>query len=330
MLKIAVEEAVGKHLAHDITRIVPGEFKGPAFKKGHRIEPGDVEKLLDLGKRHIYILELPPGFIHEDEAAERLGRCTAGEGIRISGPHEGKVTLEAKAPGGLLKVDESLLLSLNSLPEVIVATLRNNQVVVEGQVLGGARVIPLVVRENTVQEAEALCAGQPRVMRVLPIRPLRAGVLVTGSEVASGRIKDAFGPVVEQKLSAFGCPVLERRFVTDDIEAIRGELARFKAMQVEMILVCGGMSVDPDDLTPAAIAAVGAHVVSYGAPVLPGSMFLLAYWDGVPVMGLPGSVMMGKATAFDLVLPRVLAGEKLVKQDFCALGYGGYLTVNKP
>ncbi|HBV96713.1 MAG: hypothetical protein JL50_15965 [Peptococcaceae bacterium BICA1-7] len=322
MRKIKVQDAVGKVLCHDITRIVPGEFKGPAFRKGHVIRPEDVKPLLELGKDHIYIWDCPPHSLHENEAANRIARAVKGKGIACSDPVEGKVNFLA-LHRGLLKVDIKGLTLLNSINQVILSTLHNNSVVEEGKILAGTRVIPLIIDKGKIDQAEQLCRLQGPLLEVKEIRPLKVGLITTGNEVYHGRIEDRFSPVLKEKLTGYGCEVVFQEVLPDQVDQIRNKIREMIGKGAGLVLITGGMSVDPDDVTPSAIRESGAQVVVYGVPVLPGSMFMMAYLEGVPVMGLPACAMFFKITVFDLVLPRVLAGESLSRGDFAQMGHGG-------
>lgn len=324
MKKVPVQEAIGLVLGHDLTRVVPGQSKGVAFRRGHVIRPEDVPVLLDMGKEHVYILEVPPGHLHEEEAAVRVARALAGDGVRLTDPEEGKVNLRA-ARDGLLRVDVERLRRVNSVGEIQVATATDRRPVRAGDTVAGCRVTPLVIEESQVLAAEAIGREGP-VLQVLPYRPLRAGIVVTGSEVYKGRIADAFGPVVQTKLEALGATVVYKALSDDKADMIASHIRAAAGEGAELICVTGGMSVDPDDATPGAIRQAGARVVTYGAPVLPGSMFLLAYLGTIPVMGLPGAVMHESRTIFDYVLPRLMAGETLTKADFVEMGHGGLLS----
>ncbi len=321
MKVVPTTEAVGMMLCHDLTRIVPGEGKGPAFRRGHVVREEDIPVLLAMGKEHLYVWEVQPGMIHEEEAAERLARAGVAGGIVWGPPKEGKVTLKAKHPG-LLRVDAGKLEEINAIGQITIATLRDRSAVAEGQVLAGCKVTPLVIEERQVAAAEALGTW----IQVKPYRPLKTAIIVTGSEVFKGRIEDKFGPVVEAKVKAFGCEVVYKALSDDKAEMTVEKIREAEAHGAELILCTGGMSVDPDDATPGAIRRCGAEVVTYGAPVLPGSMFMLGYLPGhKPVMGLPGAVMFESRTIFDLVLPIVLAGEVLTKRDFIRMGHGGLI-----
>lgn len=328
--EVRTEEAVGLALAHDITRIVPGVSKGVLFRRGHVIAPEDVPALLDCGKEHVYILEAGPGEVHEEDAAIRLSRAIAAGGCDFAAPAEGRVNLLAQHDG-LLVIDRDLVDRLNEIEYVIVSSRPDRVVVRQGEVVAATRVVPLVVPEATVAAAERLAAGQQAVA-VRPFSPVTVGIVSTGSEVFKGRIPDAFGPVLRLKLEAFGAKVAGQVFTADEPEETAQAIRRWLEQGVDLILVTGGMSVDPDDRTPGAIRRAGARVVTHGTPVLPGSMFLFGYLPSpaapgreIPVMGLPGAVIYEKATVFDLILPRVLAGERLERQDFTRLGVGGLL-----
>ena len=322
MEKVRVEDAVGMVLCHDITEIVPGEFKGRAFAKGHIIEEKDIEKLLDLGKRHIYVWDLSKGYVHENDAALRMVQAAAGENITFSEVKEGKIELRA-ACDGVLKIDLEALYELNDVEEICFATIHGNKMVTKGKLLGGARVIPLAVREEMLTAFEKISAEHRPVISVRPFRPAKIGVVTTGSEIQSGRIQDKFWPVLEDKAAELGAELVGQKFPGDDPEEITKAIRGYLDQGVDMVQVTGGMSVDPDDMTPSVIRALGGEVITYGTPVLPGAMFMLSYVDGVPVVGLPGCVMYSKRTVFDLIVPRLLTGEKLSKRDFVLLAHGG-------
>jgi hypothetical protein len=322
MKTVPIEQAVGMVLCHDLTQIVPGEFKGAAFRKGHIVRDEDIPRLLDMGKRSIFVFDLDAGLVHEDDAALRIGGAAAGAGVYLTGPREGKVELVA-AEAGLLKVDSDLLRAVNRIEDVMMATLHSNTPVESGRTLAGTRVIPLVVPEERVQQVERLCASGRPVLRVLPFRRLKVGVVSTGSEVFSGRIEDRFGPVISAKVEAYSSSILRQVFVPDSREDVAAAISSLVEEGADMVAVTGGMSVDPDDVSPAGIRLAGARVVTYGAPTLPGAMFMLAYLGELPVLGLPGCVMYSRTSIFDLVLPRLLAGEVLTRGDIIDLAPGG-------
>lgn len=323
MKMIAVEQAVGKVLVHDITQIIPGRFKGRAFKKGHVIQSEDVPKLLTMGKEHIYIFDPEEGLVHEDTAALRIAQAVAGEGLRLTVPCEGRVNLHATVPG-LLKVHVPGLTAVNAVPDVVLATLHTNQQVKAGRAVAGTRIIPLVVPEERLRQVEAICRESRPLVDIKPFRAMRVGIVTTGSEVYHGRIKDEFGPVLRNKFGLLGCTVLRQELVSDDVAMTRDAILELIADGAELVAVTGGMSVDPDDRTPTSIRAAGGEVVTYGAPTFPGAMFMLARIGDVAVVGLPGCVMYARVSIFDLVVPRIVAGEEVSRDDILALGHGGY------
>ncbi|MDO5536726.1 MAG: molybdopterin-binding protein [Desulfovibrionaceae bacterium] len=326
MKTIAVEEAVGTILCQDITRIVPGEFKGPVFRKGHVVTEEDIPVLLDVGKEHLYVYEPQPGMVHENDAAWRIVRCAVGGNLHCSDPKEGRINITAECDG-LFCVDEDLLFTLNSLGEITMATQRGNIRVRKGESVAATRVTPLVIEEAALAAMEA--AVQRPILQVLPFAQPAIGIVTTGSEVEKGRIKDGFGPVLRARFEDLGCPVHGQAFTGDDAERTAEAIRKFAAEGCGMICVTGGMSVDPDDRTPLAIRLSGAEIICYGSPVYPGAMFMLAYLQGpqgpVPVLGLPGGVMFSSNSVFDVVVPRLLAGQRLEKADICRLGCGGLL-----
>ena len=321
MKKISVQDAIGHVLCHDITQIIPGEIKDRAFKKGHVIKEEDVKVLLSLGKDNIYVWEKKEGYLHENEAAKRLTKLAAGMGLEFSDVKEGKINFIAKYDG-LLKINTDLLLKVNLLDEIIIATRHNNYPVKKGDKLAGTRVIPLIIDEKKIIEAEKIANGKT-IVDVIPYNKVNVGVVTTGNEVYHGRIKDAFGPIIRKKVENYGCNVIDQKIVYDDTEKICESIKELIDKGAQMVICTGGMSVDPDDLTPSAIKKTGANIISYGAPVLPGAMFLLAYNGDIPILGLPGCVMYAKTTIFDLVLPRVLSQDKITIEDLAGYGHGG-------
>jgi len=317
------EDAVGQVLCHDITQIIRDVKKGPAFRKGHVITKEDIPVLLSLGKDNIYIWEMDESKVHEDEAAMVLYDICQSEGMRPSGVKEGKVEIIAEREG-LLKVDDGLLYRLNSLGELMIASRHGNFAVRAGDVIAGTRIIPLVIEKEKLERAREIALGNP-VFKILPFLHKKAGIVTTGNEVYYHRIEDTFTPVIEEKLAEFGVEITGREISSDDPEMEIECIRRLLDKGADMILCTGGMSVDPDDRTPFAIRDLADEVVTYGAPVLPGAMFMLAYLgrEPIPIMGLPGCVMYAKRTVFDLVLPRIMAGEVLKKADIDSLGQGG-------
>ena len=322
MKQIRIEDSVGCILSHDVTKIVPGEFKGRLFKKGHVIREEDIPKLLDIGKVHIYVWEPKKGQLHENDAAIRVKDLVLGQGCYISEEiKEGKIDFFANTQG-IVKINKDLLLKLNLLGEIIVSTIHNNTPVKKGEKIGATRVIPLIIDEKKILEAEKII--KEKIISVEEIKPKKAVLITTGNEVYKGRIKDAFLPVMKEKLEYYGSEIVKQVILPDNKEMITENILKaIEEDKVDMIICTGGMSVDPDDVTPSAIKDCNGEIVTYGAPVLPGAMFLLAYYKNIPILGVPSCAMYSKRTIFDLVLPRILADEKLSFEDIARFGNGG-------
>ena len=322
MKLIRTQDAVGQVLCHDITQIIPGVTKDAVFRKGHIIQPEDVPVLLSVGKEHIYIWENNESMLHENDAADILRALCQGAHMHATDPKEGKIELIADEYG-LLLVDVERLRAVNALGEMMIATRAGGFPVKKGDKLCGTRVIPLVIEKEKMERARQT-AGDAPLLQLVPFRPRSFGVVTTGSEVAKGLIKDAFTPVIEKKLAEYGCKMAAHAICGDDPDEITSAITQMAKAGVQMIFCTGGMSVDPDDRTPLAIRQAGAQIVSYGAPVLPGAMFLVSYLpDGRPVCGLPGCVMYAKRTIFDLVLPRLLTDMPVTAEWLAGLGHGG-------
>lgn len=326
MKEVETIHAEGQVLCHDITVIVRGVKKGVAFQKGHIVTKDDIPALLKLGKDHLYVWEKRADMYHEDEAAEILRAICMGENTLPAGePREGKIELTA-ACDGLFLVNSERLRAVNAIDEITVATRHGMTPVKAGDKLAGMRVTPLVIAKEKMERVRE-AAGDAPLLSVRPFLPMRCGIVTTGNEVFYGRIEDTFTPVVEQKLAEYGSAAVWHEKCPDDRESIVAALHRMLDAGADMLLTTGGMSVDPDDRTPAAIRAAGAEVVSYGAPVLPGAMMLVGYFTRggreIPVMGLPGCVMYARRTIFDLLLCRAAAGVRITRGDIAALGEGG-------
>lgn len=322
MQLVKTEDAVGMVLCHDITQIIKGVTKDAVFRKGHIIQPEDIPVLLSVGKDNIYVWENDDSMLHEDEAAEILCDMCMNEGMSASKPKEGKIELTAERDG-LFLVDRERLRAVNSFGRMMIATRPGGVAVKAGDKLCGTRIIPLVIEKEAMARAKAV-AGDTPLLRLAEIKPKRFGLVTTGNEVYYGRIEDTFTPVIVEKMEQFGCEMAAHEVSNDDHEKITGIINKMLADGVDMVLCTGGMSVDPDDKTPLAIKNTGANIVSYGAPVLPGAMFLLAYTaDRRPICGLPGCVMYAKRTIFDIVLPYLLADEPVTADMLAGLGNGG-------
>jgi molybdenum cofactor synthesis domain-containing protein len=320
---IRVEDAVGSKLAHDITEIRPGEFKGPAFRKGHTVCDEDICHLQKLGKNYLYLIDLEEDQIHENEAASILAKAIAGKGICWeNNPKEGKINLHAETDG-LLVVDTASLAGLNMVEEVMCATLHAHTLVKKGELVAGTRAIPLVMKRTPIERAAAIASQNGGVISIRPLRKARTGLIITGNEVYHGLIKDRFAPVLEEKIKDLGAHVVGVEFAPDDEDLIGRSINRHLKNGCDLLLLSGGMSVDPDDVTRKAIRKAGAGEMHYGAAALPGAMFLVAYLGNVPLLGIPACGLHHRVTVLDLILPRILAGEKVGKKELAFIGHGG-------
>lgn len=330
MKLIKTVDAVGSVLCHDLTQIIKGVTKDAVFRKGHVVQKEDIPVLLSIGKEHLYVWEADENMLHENDAARILCDLCKNKHMSESSVKEGKIELSADCDG-LFKVDSQRLQMVNGFGQMMIATRHGNTPVHKGDKLGGTRIIPLVIEKEKMQAVQKMCGDVP-LLQLLPYKLKKAAVIATGSEVFTGRIKDTFTPVIEEKLAEYGVNVVYKQVLSDEPKAVT-EAIKYAVEEKGAEVVCctGGMSVDPDDRTPLAIKNTGAEIISYGAPVLPGAMFLLAYYGAkrVPVMGLPGCVMYAKRTIFDLVLPRVLACDAVTAAELAALGEGG-LCLNCP
>jgi hypothetical protein len=321
---VNIENAVGYPLAHDITEIRPGEFKGPAFLKGHILKDRDLDHLRRLGKNHLYILKTENNEMHEDEAAVELANALCGSGVGWRGePREGKLALEA-TQDGLLKVDVDALFRFNMFGDVMCATRHTNTVVKRGQQVAATRAIPLVVPRRIVSSAvKAARSAQSGVVRVAPMMKPRAGVMITGDEVYYGRIHDKFEPIIRKKVAEMGGEIVDVVFLPDDDQIIADAATKLVDKGINLLISTGGMSVDPDDRSRHALQKAGVTEMVYGSPVLPGAMFMVAFMNAVPVLAIPACGMYASRTILDLILPRVLAGEKITRVEIAELGHGG-------
>ena len=325
MKLIRTEDAVGHVLCHDITQIIRGVTKDAVFRKGHIVTAEDIPVLLSVGKEHLYVWEKDENMLHENEAAQVLYEVSAGENMHPTAPKEGKIELIADIDG-LLKIDRLLLRQINSFGQMMIASRHGDTPVKKGEKLAGTRVIPLVIEKEKMEAVREMAEAR-RVFQIIPYQLKTAGVVATGSEVKKGLIQDTFTPVIVSKLAEYGIETKMTATPGDDHDAITAEILRMADAGLDMVICTGGMSVDPDDKTPLAIKNTGARIVTYGAPVLPGAMFLLSYLERgdkkVPVMGLPGCVMYAGRTIFDLMLPRIAAKDPVTADEIAALGEGG-------
>lgn len=322
MKKVRVEDAVGMVVAHDLTKIVPGEFKGARFKKGHIIEANDIKELKSIGKNHIYIMELNEETLHEDDAASKIGEAIMGENTYFYPPSEGKVNLIATKEG-ILKVKKELLYRINEIPNIVVSTLHNNSVVKKDTIIAASKVTPLVIEKKYIEAMNQLLLDDKGIIEVKPFVSKKVGIVITGTEVFNGTIKDKFAPVIKSKVEEFGAMVNEIQFAPDDLQLISNAINTCKNSHCDLIICSGGMSVDADDITPIAIEKAAEEVITYGSPVIPGAMFMLAYDQSTTFIGLPACGMFSKITIFDIILPRVFANDKITKMDIVEMSHGG-------
>lgn len=323
MRKVRVEEAVGQVLCHDMTAILDTGFKGVKFKRGHVITAEDIPAMLDMGKGHVFVWEPEADEVHEDDAAIALTDAMTGENITVSGPSEGKMQLNA-AIDGLFVLDREALKAINAVPDYTVACVPGFSPVSKGQKLCGARIVPLVTRRENVEKAVAIAKEHAPVMTVLPYKTLKVGVVITGSEVYYGRIQDAFEPILTKKLAKFGAIQLGYTKCPDDLGMIKNAINDFLARGAELILLTGGMSVDPDDLTPTAIRDTGAELITQGFPMQPGNMLTIAYLGNTALVGVPGASMHSPVTSLEVFLPRIFAGLRIEKEEVATYGEGGF------
>lgn len=320
MKKVKVQDAIGMTLCHDITAMVDG-FKGAAFKRGHVITQEDIPKLLDIGKQHVFIWEENAGEIHEEDAARRLSQMTTVDGAHYGSVSEGKVQMFADQDG-MFRVDKALLAAVNRIGDITITTLPDHYPVKAGDRLASMRIVPLVTEERQIAEAEALCAGK-QLYDLRPFKPLKVGIIITGSEIYHGRIKDKFERVARAKLAHYPAEILGVHVCDDELDMIVGAGRALLAEGAELLIFSGGMSVDPDDLTPSAIREMGAEIISYGVPSQPGNMTLVAYLDQAALLGVPGAAISRPTTIFDVLLPQIFCGDPLTKDNLIRLGEGG-------
>ncbi|MCR5002378.1 MAG: molybdopterin-binding protein [Lachnospiraceae bacterium] len=320
MKRIKVEDAVGMALCHDVTAMYPG-FKGPLFKRGHIIEEKDIEALLDIGKKTVYVGDMPYDMIHEEDCALRLAGMASVEGAHYEGPSEGKVMLISDTQG-MFKVNTELLKRINGIGDITISTLPDHYRVEKGARLASMRIIPLFTTEDVIREAEKMCREE-RLLDLYPYKEKKAGVIITGSEVYNGRTEERFEPVVRKKLAYYPGQILDIKICDDDTDMIMRAARELLDNGADLLIFTGGMSVDPDDLTPGAIKRLGADILSYGLPAQPGNMTLLAYLDGAAIVGVPGAAISLPTTMFDVLLPQIYADIRFDKQDLIRLAEGG-------
>jgi molybdopterin biosynthesis enzyme MoaB len=322
MKSVKVEDAVGMVLAHDLTKIVPGVFKGAAFRKGHIIRQEDIEELKDAGKYNVFVVTLDDGKVHESEAAQRIAVAASAEELILTEVLEGKVNIKAAARG-LLKINKQAQYEVNRLGKMALVSLHDNTLVEKSQIVAASKIIPLTIEREEIEKAEQICRQNSPIIDVKPLFPLKTGIIITGSEVYYGRIKDKFGDMLKAKICLYGGEVLDIQFAPDETEFIHKLILEEIEKGAQVVLVSGGMAVDADDVTPKAIENASTEVITYGIPLLPGAMCMIAYHNQVPIIGIPACAMYNKTTVLDIIYPRVLAKEHLTRDDIISLGHGG-------
>ena len=328
MFKLLFEEAVGQPLAHDITRIVPGKSKGPAFRKGHVLTEDDLPLLRDMGKNNIYVFDTDKGYIHEDDAAKMLARAFQKEGFTLEGPSEGRINIKSRIDG-LIKIDLYLLRFINESETVICSTIHQNTVCSKGMTVAATRIIPVATEESGFLSLLREIREKGPLLKILPFSKKRVGVIATGEEIASGRIEDSSFKVLSPKIQSLGGKIVSQKICPDRKEEISDSIKNMYNNGCDVIITTGGLSVDADDVTLDGIVLSGAKLVSYGSPILPGAMFALAYMNGVPILGIPAALYYYKATVLDIFLPRAMSGDTITRDDIVNLGHGG-LCLNCP
>lgn len=323
MKKIPVEESVGQTLCHDMTAIMESGEKCARFRRGHVIEREDIPVLLNMGKSHVFIWEPDADEVHEEDAARAVTEAVCGENVGFSGPSEGKFQIYSKI-NGMFSVNSEALKAINTVEDYTIACRPKNIVVQESEKLAGVRIVPLVTKRQNVEQAVQIAKDNAPVFSVKPFLPLKTGIIITGGEIYYGRIKDKFEPVMREKLSKYGARIIGAIKCPDDLTLLSQAIKDFLSQGAELILLTGGMSVDPDDLTPTAIKKSGARLVTQGVPMQPGNMLTIAYLDKTVLIGVPGASLHQKVTSLDVFLPRVFTDETIGREEIAGLGEGGF------
>lgn len=326
MKKIKVQDAVGMQLCHDITEM-NDSFKGAVFKRGHIVQQQDIAHMLRIGKQHVFVWEEQAGEVHEDDCARRMAAMAPVAGAHYTEPSEGKVLLIADQ-SGMLRVNRKLLQRINSIGDITICTQPDHYPVEAGDRLASMRIVPLVTREEQIQEAEQLCVSE-KLLDLRPYQKKKVGVIITGSEIYHGRIPDRFGPVVQEKIKQYPSELVGIRISDDKLEEITDAAREHLENGADFLIFTGGMSVDPDDLTPTAIRELGADIIRYGVPSQPGNMTLVAYLGDIPILGVPGAAIKLPTTVFDVLLPQIFSGDKITGEDLIRLGDGGLCQMCK-
>jgi hypothetical protein len=322
MIKLSIEKAIGKPLAHDITRIIPGKSKGPAFKKGHILNKKDLAILRDMGKRSVHVFKPKKGYIHEDDAAKVLAEAFQRRWFSLEGPSEGRFNLKAQIHG-LIKINISLLKFINQSETIICSTIHQNTVCSKGMTVAATKIIPVAIEESRLWSIVEEIRDKGPLLRLLPFSRKHVGVVVTGEEVFSGRVKDYSLDILSPKIQSLGGIIISHQICPDKKGAISRAIRRMEKDGCDVIITTGGLSVDADDVTLDGIISSGAQLVSYGSPILPGAMFALAYMGNIPVLGIPAALFYHKTTVLDIFLPRAMSEDTITREEIVSLGHGG-------
>ncbi len=320
--KVKTEDAVGLVVGHDMTKTIPGVCDGPRFRRGDVIKQEDIPELLGMGKEHIYVIEKDEDRVHEEEAAIRIAKAVAGDNLIFSDPRQGRVNMKATVDG-VIKINKPLLYEIHSIEEIIIATRHNNVTCKAGEIVAGTKIIPLFISEDNLKKLEELCQRKGKVVDVIPFISKKVGIIITGNEIFKGITEDKFADVMRKKIEKLGSAVISEIIVPDDEDIIAKAVLDMKEKGCEVIITCGGLSVDPDDVTAEGVAKSGAKIISNGVPVMPGAMVLVAELGDIPILGAPGAVIFKRTTIIDVLLPRMLAGDKISRQDIIELAHGG-------
>lgn len=337
MLKVKIENAVGKALAHDHTRIVKNLTKGRHFKRGHIVQNEDIPMLLAMGKKHIYVLENEENnsmIMHEEEAAYFMKNLfiNMGDGVYADEVSEGKINLKADKEG-VFYIDSDFLQQINEIDDIIVASVFKHKIVKKDDIVLSFRAIPLYIESEKIQTLAKLCHNylssadkEKKFFSVQAFHKLKTALIYTGSEIYNSLINNDFEKVMKEKTSQFDLPIIYEKICDDDEEMICEAIREAKKIEAQLIILTGGMSVDPDDLTADCIKKESDNFIRYGFPVIPGAMAALAYDKNCCIIGVPASALFMPTTVFDLILPRILCGEKLSKKDICSYAHGGLIS----
>jgi len=320
--KVKTEEAVGLVVGHDMTKTVPGVCDGPRFRRGDVIKQEDIPELLSMGKEHIYVIEKEEAQVHEEEAAIRIAKAVADENLIITDPRQGRVNIKTTMCG-LIKINKALLYEANAIQDVIVVTRHNNVICKEGEIVAGAKIIPLFTAEDNIKKLEELCKNGGEIVKVLPFLKKKVGLIITGNEIFKGRTEDKFSTIMHNKVEKLGAVITHEVIIPDDEDIIANAVLDMKNKDCEVIITCGGLSVDPDDVTVEGVQKSGANIIANGVPVMPGAMVLVAELGDVPILGAPGAAIYKKTTIIDILLPRLIAGDRITSRDVIELAHGG-------